>query len=207
MWVGSVELELHYIPEIESGAAGTGTDGEDVSEGSASPGLTSPAASARPFRRATVPFPRVADDAMVSPGGTVQADLLAMSPRMKKRAESALTARKSDSDRGRHSFTGAEESFADHGGGEALGETEHPEAGFSGGGGGGWKMFLAGFICSTALVLGALFAAYGDPLFLSTSGFGMRVEKDGRQAFIVIDGSVRPFCFFRRGVSEPLFYY
>lgn len=205
-----MEIELHFIPEGES--SGGGTDVEDVSEGSVEGSASAPCSSSvslplpapvpapaafSPLGKATIAFPGKAGEAEASPRGTIQAELLSLSPRMKKRAEFALAVRNVEGDRGWCSSTGSEETAVSRGttddsGGVHAGGSEvigSPEAVTGRGAVVGWKMFFAGVVCSAALVLGVLLVKGGT---LSGRGVAMKIVEDGRQTVIVIDGSVRP---------------
>lgn len=212
MWAGSVEIELHFIPEGEG--SGGGTDIEDVSEGSVErstsvpcssvtplppPPVLSPAPKAcSPVGKATIAFPDKAGETESSPRGTIQAELLALSPRMKKRAEFALAVRNVEGVHGWCSAAGSEETVVgsgareNSGGGHTGGpkETGSREAVTGRGAVVGWKMFFAGVVYSAALVLGVLLVK-GDALSRGGGGVAMRIVEDGRQTVIVIDGSVR----------------
>lgn len=228
MWAGSVEIELHFIPEGEG--SGGGTDVEDVSEGSVEGSSSVPCSSAAslplpvlspaptafsPLSKATIAFADKAGETETSPRGTIQAELLALSPRMKKRAEFALAVRNVEGGHDWCSSTGSEETVVgsgvteNSGGGHTDGPNEMRSREVVTGQRAvvGWKMFFAGVLCSAAFVLGVLLVK-GDTL--SRRGVAMTIVEDGRQTVIVIDESVRPFepleLMRRRVIGEVCFH-
>ena len=221
VWAGSVEIELHYIPEGQSGGvqvdstrggrlfggadgnsssgsgSGSGRDNRDGSCGSGngypplSPCSTSLASS---FVKAAKSLPkkaRASGAAAAASAAVVQADLLALSPRTARGAETAAAAGRKYAGRGGGGGGGGddtEKGARGHAGGKAA-----SGGGGGGGGGGNCKSFLSGVLCTMVLVLGVLWAL-GDPLLMSGQfGLGLTVLEDGgagRQAVVLIHGSV-----------------
>lgn len=178
-----MEIELHYIPEGENGSPVV--DGRGVVEGIGYPPVSPCSTSlASSFAKAALSFPEKATK--TTPNGTIQNDLLALSPRMAKGAEDARLAAANGGRKGARD--GCLE--GKNGGSNTNQEKKALKAGSGRGGGGSWKAFFGGVLCSAMLVLGALWAL-GDP-FLA-GGLGMSVFDDGgagRQTFIVVNGSV-----------------
>ena len=212
VWAGSVEMELHYKPDGEcaspvnrgSGAKETsGVGGSSGSRGFAplSPCSTSLASS---FAKAALLFPEKAAKGV--PGGAIQADLLALSPRVAKEAEAAalLTRSCGQSSGGGGGGVGGggggvEVNGVVKSGGGGGGDGGQTAASKGAAGGGGWKAFFAGVVCSAVVFVSALWAL-GDPFMAGRLGMSMSILEDegpGRQTFIVISGSVS-------GVSEGL---
>lgn len=220
VWAGSVEIELHYIPEGQSGGVrvdstrggrlfggaddntsnGSGSGGDNSCGSSSSskypplsPCSTSLASS---FVKAAKSLPekaRASGAAAAASAAVVQADLLALSPRTARGAETAAAASRRYAGRGGGGGGdgdggGAEKGFRGRAGGNATSGD-----GRGGGGGGSWKSFCSGVVCTILVVLGALWAL-GDPLLMSGQfGLGLTVLEDGvagRQAVVLIHGSV-----------------
>lgn len=199
MWAGSVEIELHYVPEGQSISSSSGRTPpshlpasgavNSQSGGGGCPPPVSPcsASLASSFAKAALLFP----DKSTTPGGTVQMDLLALSPRNARGAEvAARLARSGGYSKGRHGG-GGKDVGGDGGGNEVEAFSREGDGGRRGGGGAGWnwKAFFSGVLFSVLLVLGALWAL-GDPLLMGGLGVGVVEEGVGRQTFIVINGSV-----------------
>lgn len=215
VWAGSVEIELHYVPEGQSGGVRVdstrggrvfaGADGNSGSgrgrdrtggggNGNSYPPLSPCSTSlASSFVKAAKSLPekaRASGAAAAASAAVVQADLLALSPRTARGAETAAAAGRRYAGRGGGGGDGAEKGGRGHAGGQAASGSG---GGGGGGGDGGWKSFFSGVLCTLLLVLGALWAL-GDPLLMSAQfGLGLTVLEDGgagRQAVVLIHGSV-----------------
>lgn len=154
-----------------------------------SPCSTSLASS---FAKAALMFP---EKTKTTPGGTVHADLLALSPRTGQGAEVARAARIASAGGGGTRSRSA--SYASGTGNTRAQKTELSRASPDGSSSVSspqrscWKPFFGGAVCAVMMVLGTLWVL-GDPMI--TGGLGMSVlEEDGgsgRQTFIVINGPV-----------------
>lgn len=170
-------------------SSGSGRDNGNGSCGSSYPPLSPCSTSlASSFVKAAKSLPekaRASGAAAAASAAVVQADLLALSPRTARGAESAAAAGRRYAGRGGAGIGGTEKGARGRAGGKA--------ASGGGGGGGSWKSFFSGVLCSMLLVVGALWAL-GDPLLMSGQfGLGLTVLEDGgagRQAVVLIHGSV-----------------
>lgn len=209
VWAGSVEMELHYKPDgecaspVNRGSSAKETSGGDGSSGNRGFAPLSPCSTslASSFAKAALLFPEKAAKGV--PGGAIQADLLALSPRVAKEAEAAALLTRTCGQSGGSGADGG--GVGGGGGGGGVGVNGVVKGGGGGGGDGGqtasskgaggrggWKAFFAGVACSAVLLVSALWAL-GDPFMAARLGMSMSIleeEGPGRQTFIVISGSV-----------------
>ena len=203
MWAGSVEMELHYKPDGEcaspvnrgSGVKDAGSGAKETNGGGFPPLSPCSTSLASSFAKAALLFPE--KGSKVGGGGAVQADLLALSPRVAKEAEAAALLTRSC---GRGNGVGVGDGGGGIGDGEGVkcldgGDVGKVVAAKGVGGGrrlGMWRSFLAGVVCSAVVLVCALWAL-GDPFAVARLGLNMDVLEDGgpgRQTLIVISGSV-----------------
>lgn len=178
-----------------SGSAKRGSGGSGTkSYPPLSPCSTSLASSFVKAAKALPDKARASGAASAASAAVVQADLLALSPRTARGAESAAAAARGHRYAGRRSDgTGKDGNGGGAGGGATGSGSGDGVTGEGKGRGGSWKSFFSGVVCTAVLVLGALWAL-GDPLLSGQFGLGLTVLEDGgagQQAVVLIHGSVR----------------
>lgn len=217
VWAGSVEIELHYIPEGESGdvqvdstrggrlfggadgnsssGSGSGRDNSGISgsrHGCGSGGCNYPPISpcSTSLASSFVKAAKSLPEKARASGAAAAASATVVQADLL--ALSPRTARGAEAVAAGRRYAGR----GGTGGGdgtEKKGARGRGAGGEISGGGGSWKSFFWGGFCTLLLVFGALWAL-GDPVLMSAQfGFGLTVLEDGgagRQAVVLIHGSV-----------------
>lgn len=207
VWAGSVEIELHYIPEgdcslpVDSSGGGgeflgdpnahgicrdsgsikrdSGGSSNNNSYPPLSPSSTSLASSFVKAAKALPEKARASGAASEASAAMVQADLLALSPRTARGVESAAAAARGVRYAGRRS-DGTEKVVTREGTDGGVAETAGDGSVVAGGkrGRGSWKSFFWGVVCTALFALGALWT-FRDPLLSDQFGLGLTVLEDG----------------------------
>ncbi|CAM9124083.1 unnamed protein product, partial [Scytosiphon promiscuus] len=185
VWAGSVEIELHYIPEGESGSPPIG-----AGRGSALLEHTAAGNGARPCATGhRKNFPPLSPCSASLASSFVKAAASSLPDVTRDKNENGG----SGSSNGTAVQEGGRANGCSKTAGMAVGEHVR---GAAGGGAGSWKAFLAGMACSAVLGVGALWTL-DHPLLLSGQlGLGLTVVEDdaaGRQTVVHIHGSRTPW--------------